>query len=77
MNRLVPLQQRFHPVGRWLAIVGGVLLAASAFLPWAYAFRALDGMTLIGNPSPLQRCGLVLGLLAAGLAAAKAASGED
>ena len=70
MNRLAPLQERLHPVGRLVAIVGGVLLAASAFLPWAYAFRALDGMTLIGNPSPLQRCGLVLGLLAAGLALA-------
>ena len=70
MNRLVPLQQRLHRVGRLVAIVGGVLLAASAFLPWAFAFRALDGMTLIGNPSPLQRCGLVLGLLTAGLAVA-------
>jgi branched-chain amino acid transport system permease protein len=67
---LAGAQQRFHPVGRIVAIAGGVLLIASAFLPWAYSFRALDGMTLIGNPSPLQICGAVLGLLAAGLAAA-------
>ena len=63
-------QSRLHPVGRLLAIAGGVLLIASAFLPWAYAFTALDGMTLLGNPSPLQRCGAVLGLLAGGLALA-------
>jgi branched-chain amino acid transport system permease protein len=70
MNRLLGLQERWHSLGRVVAIAGGVVLAASAFLPWAYAFRALDGMTLIGNPSPLQICGLVLGLLAVGLAAA-------
>ena len=69
-TRLYETQTRRHPTGRMLAIAGGLLLAASAFLPWAYAFRALDGMTLIGNPSPLQRCGLVLGLLAGGLALA-------
>jgi branched-chain amino acid transport system permease protein len=63
-------QQRFQPRGRLLAIAGGVVLLVSAFLPWAYSFEALDGMTLIGNPSPLQICGAVLGLLAAGLAAA-------
>jgi branched-chain amino acid transport system permease protein len=63
-------QSRLHPVGRIVAIAGGVLLVVSAFLPWAYAFTALDGMTLVGNPSPLQRCGAVLGLLAGGLALA-------
>ena len=63
-------QSRLHPVGRIVAIAGGVLLIISAFLPWAYAFSALDGMTLVGNPSPLQRCGAVLGLLAGGLALA-------
>jgi branched-chain amino acid transport system permease protein len=68
MNRLLGLQERWHQVGRVVAIVGGVVLGASAFLPWAYAFSALDGMTLVGNPSPLQICGLVLGLLVAGLA---------
>ena len=68
MNRLLGLQERWHRVGRLVAVVGGVVLAASAFLPWAYAFSALDGMTLVGNPSPLQICGLVLGLLVAGLA---------
>ena len=38
-----------------------------AFLPWAYAFQALDGMSLFGYPSPLQILGMVLGLLVAGL----------
>ena len=44
-----------------------MILAASAFLPWAYSFKALDGMTLVGYPSPLQYCGMVLGVLVAGL----------
>jgi branched-chain amino acid transport system permease protein len=60
-------QQRLDPIGRWIGIAGGVVLAGSALLPWAYSFRALDGMTLIGYPSPLQYCGMVLGLLVAGL----------
>ena len=60
-------QQRSDPTGRWVGIAGGVVLAASAFLPWAYSFAALDGMTLVGYPSPLQYCGMVLGLLVAGL----------
>ena len=59
-------QQRLDPTGRWVGIAGGVVLAASAFVPWAYSFTALDGMTLIGYPSPLQYCGMVLGLLVAG-----------
>jgi len=60
-------QQRLDPAGRWLGIAGGVVLAASAFLPWAFSFKALDGMTLVGYPSPLQYFGMVLGLLVAGL----------
>src|SRR6188474_2405649 len=60
-------QQRSDPIGRWVGIAGGVVLVASAFLPWAYSFAALDGMTLAGYPSPLQYCGMVLGVLVAGL----------
>src|SRR5215211_6884883 len=60
-------QQRTDPAGRWLGIAGGLVLAASALLPWAYSFEALDGMTLIAFPSPLQYLGMVLGLLVAGL----------
>jgi branched-chain amino acid transport system permease protein len=72
MSRLPQLvtperQQRTDPTGRWLGIAGGVVLAASALLPWAYSFEALDGMTLIAFPSPLQYLGMVLGLLVAGL----------
>ncbi|HSU34677.1 MAG TPA: branched-chain amino acid ABC transporter permease [Propionibacteriaceae bacterium] len=68
MNRLADLQHRFSSVGRLMAIVGGAIMIVAAFLPWAYAFSALDGMTLIGNPSPMQRFGAVLGLVVAGLA---------
>ena len=60
-------QQRSDPAAGWVGIAGGVVLAASAFLPWAYAFQALDGMSLFGYPSPLQILGMVLGLLVAGL----------
>ena len=60
-------QQRSDPAAGWVGVAGGVLLAASAFLPWAYAFQALDGMSLFGYPSPLQIFGMVLGLLVAGL----------
>jgi len=69
MPRLVTpeRQQRSDPAGGWIGIAGGVILAASAFLPWAYSFTALDGMTLLGYPSPLQYFGMVLGLLVAGL----------
>jgi branched-chain amino acid transport system permease protein len=60
-------QQRSDPAAGWVGIAGGVVLAASAFLPWAYAFQALDGMSLFGYPSSLQILGMVLGLLVAGL----------
>src|SRR5829696_5935929 len=60
-------QQRLDPTGRWVGIAGGAVLAASAFLPWAFSFQALDGMTLLAYPSPLQYLGMVLGLLVAGL----------
>ena len=60
------LQQRHGGLGRLLALVGGVVLAVSALLPWSYGFDALDGMTLVVNPSLLQVMGLVLGLLVVG-----------
>ena len=62
MNRLAEQQQRLHPVGRILGIAGGLIVLVSIFLPWAFSFGALDGMSLIGNPSPLQRFGGLLGL---------------
>ncbi|SDS09626.1 branched-chain amino acid transport system permease protein [Friedmanniella luteola] len=57
------LQERHGSRGRLLALVGGAVLVVSGLLPWAYSFDALDGMTLLGNPSPLQVMGMVLGLL--------------
>jgi branched-chain amino acid transport system permease protein len=59
------LQERRGPLGRLLALAGGVVLTLSALLPWSYGFDALDGMTLLFYPSPLQVMGLVLGLLVA------------
>jgi len=65
MNRLAEQQQRLNPVGRILGIAGGLIVLVSIFLPWAYSFGALDGMSLFGNPSPLQRFGGLLGLATA------------
>jgi branched-chain amino acid transport system permease protein len=59
------LQERHGALGRLLGLAGGVVLALSALLPWSYGFDALDGMTLLFYPSPLQVMGLVLGLLVA------------
>ena len=56
-------QQRFHGPARIIALVGGALLVIAPFLPWAYSSAALDDMTVVGYPSPLQILGLVLGLL--------------
>lgn len=52
-------------IGRTLTIAGGVVVAVSAYLPWAYSRDALDNMTFLGGPSPLQYLGLALGLIAA------------
>ncbi|HEY5847125.1 MAG TPA: branched-chain amino acid ABC transporter permease [Microlunatus sp.] len=64
LNFVTPeLQQRAHRPARVVALVGGALLVIAPFLPWAYSSAALDDMTFLGSPSPLQILGLVLGLL--------------
>ena len=66
-NPLTPeLQQRTTGTGRILALVGGVIMIAAPFLPWAYGRSALDNMTVLGYPSPMQFLFLVLGLLVVG-----------
>ncbi|MBA3529473.1 MAG: branched-chain amino acid ABC transporter permease [Propionibacteriaceae bacterium] len=65
-------QQRTSRPGRLLAHVGGGILVAAPFLPWAYGAAALDDMTVLAYPSPLQFFGLALGLLITGLLAASA-----
>jgi len=57
------LQARWSGRGRMVALLGGVLLVAAPFLPWAYSGDALDDMTVVGYPSPLQTLGLVLGVV--------------
>ena len=57
------LQARHGSLGRTLGLAGGAVLALSALLPWAYGADALDNMTFLLNPSPLQYMGLVLGLV--------------
>ncbi|MCW2803844.1 MAG: livM [Propionibacteriaceae bacterium] len=65
IRRLVTpeLQQRYNRQGRILGLVGGVLLIIAPFLPWAYSSDALDNMTVLGYPSPLQFFGLALGVI--------------
>ena len=59
------LQKRHHHLGRLLALSGGLVFAASAYLPWAYTSDALDDMSYLGGPSTLQFLGLTLGLILA------------
>jgi branched-chain amino acid transport system permease protein len=67
-NPLTPeLQQRTKGIGRILALVGGVIMIAAPFLPWAYGRSALDNMTVLGYPSPMQFLFLVLAVLVVGL----------
>lgn len=48
---------------RWVALAGLLLVAASAFMPWAYRSNALDDMTYWGEPSLLQWFVFGLGLI--------------
>jgi branched-chain amino acid transport system permease protein len=61
------LQQRTNGLGRIVALVGGVIVILAPFLPWSYGRSALDNMTVLGYPSPLQVLSLVLGVLVVGL----------
>ncbi len=57
------IQRKFHPIGRLVAFIGAALMIGSAYLPWAYGPEALDDMSFLGGPSPLQFCGLALGVI--------------
>ena len=67
-NPLTPeLQERTNGIGRILALVGGAIVIVAPFLPWAYGRDALDNMTVLGYPSPMQILSMVLGILVVGL----------
>ncbi len=66
MSALSDLQPRTDGLGRIIGLAGGAIIVVSAFLPWAYSSDALDNMVLLGNPSPLQIFGAILGLLVVG-----------
>ena len=61
------LQRRTHRIGGILGLVGGVIVILAPFLPWAYGRSALDNMTVLGYPSPMQFLSMVLGLGIVGL----------
>ncbi|MGO1974337.1 MAG: branched-chain amino acid ABC transporter permease [Propionibacteriaceae bacterium] len=58
-------QARLHPTGGIITLVGALLLIVGANLPWAFSARALDNMTYVFAPSPIQWFGLGLGVLLA------------
>ncbi len=61
------LQQRTNGLGRIMALAGGVIVIIAPFLPWSYGQSALDNMTVLGYPSPIQFLSMVLGILIVGL----------
>ncbi len=61
------LQARFGGLGSIVALVGSVITVAAPFLPWAYGGDALDNMTFLGYPSPLQFIACAFGVIIAGL----------
>lgn len=63
----VALQRKYEPVARIVAIVAAVVLAGSAYLPWAYGGDVLDDVSYLGGPSFLQFVMLGLGLAIAAL----------
>lgn len=61
------LQVRTNGPGRILALVGGAISIAAPFLPWSFGRSALDNMTVLGYPSPMQFLFMALGILVIGL----------
>ena len=61
------LQERTNGIGRILALAGGAVVIVAPLLPWAYGRSALDNMTVLGYPSPLQFLSMLLGVLVVGL----------
>ena len=61
------VQDRYGNLGRLLALIGGAIAILAPFLPWSYGREALDNMTVLGYPSPMQFMSMVLGILVVGL----------
>ncbi|GAB3912059.1 branched-chain amino acid ABC transporter permease [Microlunatus endophyticus] len=59
----VAIRRRYGPVARIVTIACGVIIAASAYLPWAYGSDALDNVTYVGGPSFIQFIALGMGLV--------------
>lgn len=63
----VGTKRRYEPVARIVTIVCGVIIAATAYLPWAYGADALDNVTYLGGPSFIQFIALGMGLVLSAL----------
>lgn len=63
----VQTRRRYEPAARIVTIVCGVVIAATAYLPWAYGADALDDVTYLGGPSFIQFIALGMGLVLAAL----------
>lgn len=63
----VAVRRRYASVARIVMIICGVIIAAVAYLPWAYSSQALDDVTYLGGPSFIQFIALGMGLVLAAL----------
>ena len=57
------MQQAHSRKARVVGLFAAVVYGASAYLPWAYGAEALDNMSYLFGPSPLQFLGLSLAVV--------------
>ena len=57
------MQQAHSRKARVVGLFAAVVYGASAYLPWAYGAKALDNMSYLFGPSPLQFLGLSLAVV--------------
>ncbi|GAB3697619.1 branched-chain amino acid ABC transporter permease [Mariniluteicoccus flavus] len=55
-------QTKLQGPGRIVAMLGAIGMIVAPYLPWAYSSKALDDMTYLFGPSPLQFLLLALGV---------------
>ncbi|QGN31928.1 branched-chain amino acid ABC transporter permease [Microlunatus sp. Gsoil 973] len=63
----VDVRRRYEGPARIVALAAGIIVAAAAYLPWAYGADALDNVSYLGGPSFIQFIALGMGLLLAAL----------
>ncbi|MGI8769576.1 MAG: branched-chain amino acid ABC transporter permease [Propionibacteriaceae bacterium] len=56
-------RRRYGPVTAFVAAAAAALGIGSPYLPWAFSRKALDNMTFLGGPSPLQFLQLAIAVI--------------